>query len=87
MFEKIRHNIVSRIASRHVAGKDLSKAMEVCQWAVSKGDNYILSPWADGNISVLNEATKEMNANNFIQALRAMKKIQGDGYLSLSLML
>lgn len=85
MLEKLRHSVISRIASRHVAGTELEDALTVCKWAISNGYHYILSPWKNGDITNLTEEEKSTNADSFIAAMMSIKKRQGQGYLSLKL--
>jgi len=85
MLDGVRNYIVSRIASRHVAGEDLKDALIVCEWATSRGYNFVLSPWKNGEISVLNETDKKQNTESFISAIHAVQRIQGNGYLSMKL--
>ncbi len=49
MLRTIRKNIISRVASRHIAGSETADALHVCRWANEKGFYSILSPWAGAN--------------------------------------
>lgn len=58
MLRKWRDSVVRQVATRHIAGTDLSDAMRVGTWADRAGHRVILSPWAgDG------EGRKEMMDN------------------------
>lgn len=46
MLKTIRSSIVSTVASRHIAGKDVQDALPICRWAQKKGYHSIVSPWA-----------------------------------------
>jgi proline dehydrogenase len=46
MLRKIRDNIVSVISSRHIAGEEITDALQVCRWADREGFNLIISPWS-----------------------------------------
>ncbi|NIV15380.1 MAG: hypothetical protein GWN62_30245, partial [Aliifodinibius sp.] len=85
MLAGVRNYIISRIASRHVAGKDLKDALIVCEWATSNGYNFVLSPWKNGEIKDLSETDKEQNAQSFHNAINAVKGHKGNGYLSMKL--
>lgn len=85
MLEKLRHRVVSRIASRHVAGNKLQDALKICAWANSRGYNYILSAWQNGELTELSEEDKNKNMESFISALTSVKKNSGNAYLSIKL--
>jgi proline dehydrogenase len=85
MLAKLRNFIVSRVASRHVAGENLDDALLVCEWAVSNGYNYVLSPWKNGDIIDLSESDKKNNAESYIKTLHSMGEIKGNGYMSIKL--
>jgi proline dehydrogenase len=85
MLDGVRNYVVSRIASRHVAGEDLKDALVVCEWAKSRGYNFVLSPWKNGELSDLNETDKKQNAESFLNAIDAVQRFQGRGYLSMKL--
>jgi len=46
MLTTLRNNIITKVASRHVAGADIQDALQVCRWANGEGYHSILSPWA-----------------------------------------
>ncbi|MFN1834127.1 hypothetical protein AB2B38_002600 [Balneola sp. MJW-20] len=85
MLEKLRENIVFRIASRHIAGRDLRDAVSVCDWVTDRGHNYILSSWRNGDEKHPSETNKKENIYSFMNSIVAIKQIGGNGYLSLKL--
>lgn len=46
MIGRLRNSIVTVIASKHIAGRELSDAVQVCKWAEGEGFHSIVSPWS-----------------------------------------
>ncbi|MGM0588775.1 MAG: hypothetical protein ACQETE_10195 [Bacteroidota bacterium] len=85
MLRAIRNSMVQKIASRHIAGASLPKALSVCKWTQSRSMACIISPWADRNGPSHNGSSVKWMVNQYKLALDALNSHDLDGYLSIKL--
>lgn len=52
MLKTLRKHVVDKIASRHIAGPDLSDALDVCRWTERQGIKSNVSRWAHPEDSI-----------------------------------
>ncbi len=79
MLTKIRNRVTSAVASRHVAGKNLSDALLICRWAESEGFKTVVSPWA-GSLD-----TPRGMLDRYSAAIEAVRDREDVRYVSIKL--
>ncbi len=79
MLKTIRSNIVSTVASRHIAGQDVADALPICRWAHKRGYHSVVSPWAGP------DDTPKSMFDRYRGVFDSLRKEEFDWYLSVKL--
>jgi len=89
MLQSVRNKIISKVASRHVAGSDIESALKVCRWAQKNNFPTIISPWSDWTIASENSSKDSIRKrdifNRFRLTIEKLHEEELDSYLSIKL--
>lgn len=91
MLQTVRNKIITKVASRHIAGPEIKDAIKVCRWAGQQGFGIILSPWAKAidNDAALRSGSKIMPFKVMLQrykeSIDSIQNVNPNGYVSVKL--